>query len=140
MDKNIALVLAVKHLHKTTPPPDLQNAYFILVEITKDMVKLVAKKISGSSGPGGAYSEYLRGFILKLGEDGKKLFTTVEILVNWLVNKILPWEAYLVFMPGRLIALDKQPGFRTVGVGETWRQLFAKYVLRVTGPKATNAC
>ena len=40
----------------------------------------------------------------------------------------------------RLIILDKQPDVRPVRVGETWRRLFAKCVLRVTGPEATNAC
>ena len=42
-------------------------------------------------------------------------------------------------MSGRLIALDKQPGVRPVGVGETWRQMFAKIVLKVMGPEATMA-
>ena len=37
----------------------------------------------------------------------------------------------------RLIALDKQPGVRPVGVGETWRLIFAKIVLKVTGPETT---
>ena len=40
----------------------------------------------------------------------------------------------------RLIALDKQTGIFPVFVGETWRRLFAKCVLRVTGPEATSAC
>ena len=39
-----------------------------------------------------------------------------------------------------MIALDKQPGVRLVGVGETWRHLIAKIVLKVTGPEATMAC
>ena len=43
-------------------------------------------------------------------------------------------------MSGRLIALDKQPGVRPVGVGETLRHLFAKIVLKVTVQEATMAC
>ena len=43
-------------------------------------------------------------------------------------------------MSGRLIALDKQPSVRPVGVGETWRRLFAKIVHKVTGPEATMVC
>ena len=43
-------------------------------------------------------------------------------------------------MSGRLIALEKQPSFFLFGVGETWRLLFAKCVLKVTGPEATSAC
>ena len=43
-------------------------------------------------------------------------------------------------MYGRLIALDKHPGVRPVRVGENWIQLFAKCVLKVMGPEATNGC
>ena len=43
-------------------------------------------------------------------------------------------------MSGRKITLDKQPGVCLVGIRETWRHLFDKFVLKFTGPKATNAC
>ena len=43
-------------------------------------------------------------------------------------------------MSCRLIALEKQPGVRPVGVGETWRRLFSKTVLKVTVPEETMAC
>ena len=52
----------------------------------------------------------------------------------------MPRAAYHALMSGRLIALEKQPGVRPVGVGETWRRLFDKCVLRVTGPEATSVC
>ena len=41
---------------------------------------------------------------------------------------------------GRMIALDKQPGIRPVEVGETWQQLMAKCLLRVTGKESKAAC
>ena len=47
---------------------------------------------------------------------------------------------YCVFMSDRLIALDKKPAVCPVGVGGTWRHIFAKCVLRVTVPEATRAC
>ena len=43
-------------------------------------------------------------------------------------------------MSGRLVALDKQPGVRPVGVGENWRCPFAKIVIKFTGPEATMVC
>ena len=43
-------------------------------------------------------------------------------------------------MSGHDITLDKQPGFHPSVIGETWRCLFAKCVLRVTGPEATSVC
>ena len=73
-------------------------------------------------------------------EDSKGLHGSVETFVDWIANKSPPREAYRAFMPGRLIALDKQPGVHLVGVGETWICLFANIVLRVTIPEATSAC
>ena len=43
-------------------------------------------------------------------------------------------------MNGRLIALEKHPGVRTVGVLETWRRIFAKCVMRITGLESTSTC
>ena len=43
-------------------------------------------------------------------------------------------------MSVRLIALDKQPGIRPVGVGETWRPMMAKCLLKVAGKEAKTAC
>ena len=43
-------------------------------------------------------------------------------------------------MSGCLVALDKQPVLRRVGIGETWRRIFANIFLKVTGPEATMAC
>ena len=43
-------------------------------------------------------------------------------------------------MDGRLITLDNNPDVRPVRVGETWRRLFAKCVLKVTAPEDTNVC
>ena len=60
--------------------------------------------------------------------------------IEWIANRSLTWTAYRAFMSGRMIALDKQPGVRLIGVGETRKKLFAKCMLRSTGPKTTSAC
>ena len=51
-----------------------------------------------------------------------------------------PWAAYCAMISGRLIALDKSPGIRPFGIGETWRRLLAKCLLWVTGQEAKAAC
>ena len=58
---------------------------------------------------------------------------SVEIFVEWLVNKNPPWTAYRVFVFVRLVALEKQPIVILVVIGETWRLIFAKCVLKVFG-------
>ena len=39
-----------------------------------------------------------------------------------------------------MIALDKKPGIRPVGVEETWSRLMAKCILRVTGQEYKDTC
>ena len=51
-----------------------------------------------------------------------------------------PWAAYCALMSGRLIALDKIPGIRPVGIGETWRRLLDKCLLQVSGQEAKADC
>ena len=59
---------------------------------------------------------------------------------EWLSNGWPPWAAYRALMSCRLIALDKIPGIRPVGIGETWRRLLARCLLRVSGQEAKAAC
>ena len=113
---------------------------FIPVDITEEAVELVAHKILGSSGPGGTDLEELQGWLMKFGEDITRLSTITETFVDWLANGRTPWAAYRAFMSGLLIALEKQPVVRLVGVGETWRHLFANIVLKVTGSEETMEC
>ena len=85
-------------------------------------------------------SEALQRLVLIFREDRKILHTSVKTSVDWLANKSPPWAAYCSFMSGHLITLDKQPDVCPVGVGKTWRRIFSKTVLKVTGPEATMSC
>ena len=62
-----------------------------------------------------------------------KKLVLVLVFFDWLANKNPPWESYREFISGRLIAINKQPGVWLI-------RLFAKCVLTVTGPEATNVC
>ena len=84
MDENTALVLSGKH---PLPPPFYiggvrQKSCFISMDITEDVVKLVTWKILGIWGPGGTDLESLQGWVLKFGEDSKKLHISVEFFVG----------------------------------------------------------
>ena len=47
-------------------------------------------------------------------------------LAKWLSNDDPPWAAYSALMAGRLIAIDKNPGFRPISLGEVLRRLIAR--------------
>ena len=64
-------------------------------------------------------------------------------LTVWLTGWITPpppWAAYCALMACRLVALDKSPGVRPVGIGETLRQALTKLVMRAAGDQAKTAC
>ena len=82
----------------------------------------------------------LQHWLLRFGAASAKLRLIVEDFVEWLGNGRPPWAAYRALMSGRLIALDKQPGIRPVGVGETWRRMMTKCLLKVAGPEAKDVC
>ena len=82
----------------------------------------------------------LQHWLLWFGAASAELRLIVEYFIEWMSNGRLPWSAYRALTSGRLIALDKQPGIRPVGVGEMWRRLIANCLLKVAGPEAKAAC
>ena len=68
---------------------------------------VIKQNESFPSMPVGTYLEALQGWLLKLGEESKILFSSTETFVDWIANVIPPWEAYRAFLSGRLIVLDK---------------------------------
>ena len=82
----------------------------------------------------------LQHWLLRFGAASAELRLIVRDFVEWMGNGNPPWAAYRAFMSGQLIALDKQPGIRPVGVGETLRCLMAKCLLKFSVPEAKSAC
>ena len=77
---------------------------------------------------------------MRFGSASADLRLIVGDFVVWLGNGRPPWAAYQALMSGRLITLDKQPGIRPVGVGETWHHMMARCLLKVVGQEAKAAC
>ena len=139
-------VLRTKHPEARTPTAACLESYtgrppeLTPVDITYDTVTAVGGRLLGGAGPGGTDSVSLQHWLLRFGAVSAELRQIVGDFVEWLGNGRPPWAAYRALMSGRMIALDKQPGIRPVGVGETWRRLMAKCLLKVAGPEAKSAC
>ena len=124
INETVSSFLTGEYPHKTIPSYSTLETYdkthiFIHVEIMEDLVGLFARKLSGGLGPGGTYLEDLQRWILKFGEDSKRLCSSVETFVNWIDNNSTPWAAYCAFMSFCLTVTEKQPDVRPFGVGET---------------------
>ena len=105
--------------------------------IIEDVVESVVRKISGILRTGSTYFEALQGC---LGENSKKLCISVETLVDWLANQNPPWSSYRLFMSFLLDCNQQTAGFLSSLRWGNRAMSFYKCVMRVTLPKATNAC
>ncbi|KAI2493136.1 hypothetical protein MHU86_21397 [Fragilaria crotonensis] len=120
------------------PYPDLPAP--VPVCITQDDVEAISSRLAGAAGPGGTDAVDLANWLLRFGRESEALREEMAAWTNWLANTSPPWAAYRAVMANRLVALDKQPGTRPVGIGEVYRRLWAKCLLKAIGSQATAAC
>ena len=116
-------------------PDDLPPLLHLTV--TEDTVKQAAKNLQGAAGPDGLPGDLVKQWLTKFGATSRKLRKVIADLTNLCANTTLSdSEAPLIsaLLDSSLIALDKQPGVRPIGVGTIWRRLMAKTVLIAADP------
>jgi hypothetical protein len=138
-------VLRSKHPDAKVPDISVLEEYetvpdFVDLDITEETVEQTARRLSGSAGPGGTDSAAVQHWLLRFGGASQQLRKAVAEFTDWMANSSPPWAAYRALRAGRLVALDKCPGVRPVGIGESWMRLFSKCVLCVAGGEAKEAC
>ena len=137
--------LKMKHPDSKIPPNSAILKYDTLplfedVEITGGHIQYVASKIQGSAGPGGCDANHWQDALLRYGAHSEHLRDSVASLTRRLSNTIVPWDDIRSLVASRLIALDKQPGVRPIGIGETLRRLLSKTVCIATRQDIEEMC
>ena len=100
----------------------------------------VASKLSGTVGALGSEAIEMVDWLLRFGCTSEELRVVVARLSDWMANSSPPWAAYRALMSCRLVALDKSPGLRPVGIGETLLWSLAKLVMREARDHANTVC
>ena len=81
-----------------------------------------------------------RAYLTVYGRAAAELREEMVEWGEWLANTSPPWAAYRGMLTRRLVALDKQPGTRPVGIGCIWLRAISKLLLLTTGKEAKRAC
>ncbi|CEM21107.1 unnamed protein product [Vitrella brassicaformis CCMP3155] len=110
------------------------------VNITDSTVERAARSLSGSAGLTGGDANFWQTFLLRYGAKSGRLCAAVASLVSILANTIVPWDNIKALRACRLIALDKCPGVRPIGVGEVLSRLTGKCMTMVTRSDLETTC
>ena len=71
----------------------------------------------------------LHNWLLCFGCVSEEFRVVVASLADWMANSSPPWAAYCALLACHLVALDKRPGVRPMGIGETLRRALDKIVM-----------
>jgi len=106
----------------------------------QECVAKAAARLSGSAGPCGFDAEMLKNWLLLHRDHSGCLHEAMAAWVDWISNGSPPYAAYRAMNTLRTVALDKTPGVRPLGVGESWMRLWSDCSHTKMKVAATNAC
>ena len=82
----------------------------------------------------------LRNWLIRFGCASEEFRVVVASLAEWMSNSSPPWAAYRALMACCLVVLDKRPGVRPLGIGETLFRALSKLIMRAAGGQAKTEC
>ena len=78
--------------------------------------------------------------LLKQGDARERLREAIASLTRRLANSLVLWDDIRALKANKMIALDKCPGIRPIGVGDVAYRLCAKIMIEITGDTVQTEC
>ena len=103
------------------------------------LIRSVALKTFGSAGPSGLDSYTWRRMCSSFGNPSADLCSSVAAVARRLCSSYVDPVCIHALFSCRLVALNKLPGVRPIGIGETCRRIIGKAVLSVLGQDVLEA-
>ena len=115
--------------------PDFED-----VIISSASIKKTTHSLQGSPGASSTDSEHWQTVLLRHGAHSSHSRDEVATLATKMCNQILQWSKMRALVSGRLVALDKCPGVRPIGIGECLGRIICKSVAEFTKIDLEETC
>ena len=115
-------------MNNSTPPTPHP---IIFDSIDASTIRAAALHTDGSAGPSGIDAREWRRLCSSFHSSSTDLCHSLALMARRLCSSFVDPQSLAPFLSCRLIALDKNPGVRPIGIGEVARRIVAKAVLTV---------
>ena len=112
-----------------TPPNEPHTVHFDRID--GQLIQRMALKMDGAAGPSGLDAASWKRLCSCYNSSSSDLCSAIASMARKLCSQYVDPKSISAFVACRLIALDKQPGVRPIGVGETVRRIVNKAIAEV---------
>ena len=109
----------------------LQESAIRFEAITAPLVQRIARQCQGYAGPSGLNAESWRRICSSYKGASTSMCQALANFARLLATESLKPESLVPFLSCRLIALDKRPGVRPIGVCKVARRIVSKAILKI---------
>ena len=116
-------------LLSATPPTDHDPHSVLFQQLDGVLIRRSIMTMSGAAGPSGLDVSFWKKMCTSFRHESDELCNSVAAVARKLCSKYVDPSGIEALLASRLIALDKNPGVRPIGVGEVCRRLIGKAAL-----------
>ena len=120
-----------------TPPQEVHPIVFESIDATA--IRSAATNITGSAGPSGLDAHGWRRLCTSIKGASSNLCHSLALVARRICTSYVNPKSLSPFLACRLIALDKNPGVRPIGIRDTAWRIIAKAVISVAKPDIQEA-
>jgi hypothetical protein len=111
----------------------------IFDEITADAIRKAALRTKGAAGVSGGDAAQWKRQMFAFGSASTNLCNAMASFTRRLCTEYIDPLVLEGFIAGRLLAIDKNPGTRPIGIGEVSRRIIGKSITRLLKPDIMEA-
>ena len=120
--------------------PRAQEPHPVILDLLDgEAIRTAALRIEGDAGPSGVDANGWRRLCIYFKSASSELCNSLALLARRFCTTYVYSQGLAPLLVSRLIALDKCPGIRPIGVGETVRRIISKAILSIIGPDIQEA-